>query len=273
MRRMLRSQRGFTLMDLLVVVAVLAVLTAIVAAAVTGVKSTGTDGQVKSTGTDGQVKSDAKASQTAIDNFGNKSIKTGQFPDVAVSDGSHTYVDVVDAGTAGTGDGANVILVRSDGLGETLVDKTIPSGKAPGDAVDVRRIIDFSATTDTWDDDGAVKTSGYVPDFLSKEPTSIILKGDETKDLGVTLNQFEEYIWLVLVNSSGTKEESRAVEVYRMSLADCDAGGIRENALITGRADNDPSALTAADITTLRGVAATCDASETVQALIYDQVF
>ena len=248
------------------VVAVLAVLTAIVAAAVTGVKSTGTDGQVKS---------DAKAAQTAIDNFGNKSIKSGQFPDVAVSDTSNTYVDVVDAGTAGTGDGTNVVLERSDGLGETLADKTVPSGKAAGDAVDVRRIIDFSAGTDTWDDDGAVKTSSYVPDFLSKEPTSITLKGDETKDLGVSANQFEEYIWLVLVNSPETKEESRAVEVYRMSLADCDASnsGIRDNVLITGRADNDPAALTAAEITTLRGEAETCDASETVQALIYDQVF
>ena len=247
------------------VVAVLAVLTAIVAAAVTGVKSTGQDGQVKS---------DAKAAQTAIDNFGNKSIKSGQFPDVAVTDSTHIYTDVTDAGSpAVTRDGTNVVLERSDGLGETLADKTIPSGKAAGDAVAARRIIDFSAGTDTWDDDGAVKTSSYVPDFLSKEPTSIILKGDETKDLGVTANQFEEYIWLVLVNSPGTKEESRAVEVYRMSLADCNATGIKADALITGRATEDAAALTAANITTLRGLANACGANDTVEALIYDQIF
>ena len=96
----------------------------------------------------------------------------------------------------------------------------------------------------------------FVPDFLSKEPASLILKGDETKDLGVTANTFEEYLWLVLVNSPGTKEESRAVEVYRMSLADCDASsGIPDNALITGRSTNDPTAFTAANVTGLRGVA------------------
>ena len=83
-------------------VAVLAVLTSIVAAAVTGVKSAGTDGQVKS---------DAKATQTAVDNYNNKSIKIGQSreaqPEVVVSTTGasdfHIYADVFRAGeSAGT---------------------------------------------------------------------------------------------------------------------------------------------------------------------------
>ena len=91
-------RKGFTFMELLVVIAVLAVLTAIVAAAVTGAKSTGTDGQVKS---------DAKATETALDNYNNKSIRTGQFPDTAITDTTTRYEDVVDVGNP-TASGDNV---------------------------------------------------------------------------------------------------------------------------------------------------------------------
>ena len=363
------------------VVAVLAVLTAIVAAAVTGIKSTGVDGQVKS---------DAKASQTAIDNFNNKSIKTAQFPEaqpevvvstVGASD-FHIYADVfrvgessatkasgtvtvtnfatlpgatvtidgivftgvaanpganefqastsdevtaaslntaiiphptvdatvsgavvtinaVSAGDSGNaitlasstgnlalsaatlsggadvtdGAGDNVILVRTDGLGETLADKVTPSGKTSADAVLARTFVDFTAGTNTWDDTGAVKTSTFVPDFLLKDPTSLILKGDETKDLGTTNNTFEEYLWVLLVNSPSTKEESRAVEAYRMSAADCTTA-ITGSSIISGRALIDPAAISTSDVANFKAGATGCTSSNSiVKGLIYDQVF
>ena len=53
-------QKGFTLMELLVVVAIIAVLMGIVSASVTGTKSQSVEGQVKS---------DGRASQIAVDNF------------------------------------------------------------------------------------------------------------------------------------------------------------------------------------------------------------
>ena len=147
------------------VVAVLAVLTAIVAAAVIGVKSTGTDGQVKS---------DAKATQIALDNYNNKSIKARQFPEaqldlvVSTAGASNFHINADVAGL-GSGDGRSVLLVGEDGRGETLADKLTPFGKTTGDAVFKRRLIEFGSATDTWDTSGAVKTSSFVPHFLLKK--------------------------------------------------------------------------------------------------------
>ena len=273
MRRILSSRKGFTLMELLVLVAILGVLMAVVGAAVTGIKSSSVDGQVQS---------DAKAAQTATDNYNNKSIKTGQFPDTTPDAASHINQDVADVGNPSnsSGDGATVILVRADGLGQTLFDKTIPFGTSS--AVFQRRLVVFTSTTDTWDDStGAVKTSTFVPDYLLKEPTSLILKGDESKDLGATNNVFEEYLWLNLVNAPGTDSESRTVEVYRMSAADC-SGTINTNTntKLTDRnqpavADApDPADISAADITTLKGEATGCSGNtDTVNGLVYEQVY
>ena len=138
MKRMLKKQKGFTLMELLVVVAIMGVLMAVVGAAVTGIKSSSVDGQVQS---------DAKATQTATDNYNNKSINTGQFPDTTPDAASHINQDVADVGTGD--DGFAVVLVRTDGLGETLFDKTIPFGTSS--AVFQHRLVVFTSTTDTWD--------------------------------------------------------------------------------------------------------------------------
>ena len=267
MKRILSSRKGFTLMELLVVVAILGVLMAVVGAAFTGIKSSSVDGQVQS---------DAKASQTATDNYNNKSIKTGQFPDTTPDAASHINQDVADVGTGD--DGFAVVLVRADGLGQTLFDKAIPFGTTS--AVFQRRLVVFTSTTDTWDDStGAVKTSTFVPDYLLKEPTSLILKGDESKDLGATNNVFEEYLWLNLVNAPGTDSESRTVEVYRMSAADC-SNLIHSSVIIGGRiqpaaADApDPGDISSADVTALKALAADCTGNTSVvNALVYEQVY
>ena len=217
-------------MELLAVVAVLAVLTTIVAAAVTGVKSTSADGQVKG---------DGKAAQIAVDNYSNKSISTGQFPEVrpdavvSTAGASNFHINADVAGV-GSGDGKNLVLVGRDGKGETLADKVTPSGTTTGDAVFKRRLMEFTLSTNTWDDTGAVKTSTFVPDYLLKEPTSLVLKGDETKELGATNNTFEEYLWLLLVNSPGTDGEGRAVQVYRLVAADC-SGAVSNDDALYGR--------------------------------------
>ena len=136
-----------------------------------------------------------------------------------------------------------------------------------------RRLMEFTLSTNMWDDTGAVKTSTFVPDFLLKEPTSLILKGDETKALGTTNNAFEEYLWLLLVNSPGTDGESRAVQVYRLVGADC-SGAVSNDDALYGRTQPDPFLLAASAVSTVKGKATGCeDSNDTVNALIYDVVF
>ena len=85
-----------------------------------------------------------------------------------------------------------------------------------------RVFIEFVSDTDIYDADGSVKTAFFVPDFLLQEPSSLPLKGDETKDLGASENIFEEYLWLLKINAPGTDVESRTVEIYRLIKAKCD---------------------------------------------------
>ena len=269
---MVRGQAGFSLLELLVVMTVLSVLMAVVSASVADLR---TDSLL------GQVGGDGDATQTQVVDFNNSSINIGQFPDrrpdeVVSTDGAanfHVNADVVDVGTSGTGDGINVVLVRRDGQGETLADKATPSGARPGAAVFKRRLLDLEATTDVWDQSGAVKVYTFVPDYLNKEPSSIVLKGDETKDLGVANNVYEEFLWLLLVNAPGTDDESRTVQVFRLEAADC-SGAVSSNAAIAGRTQPDPSLLTVSTVSALETAADGCTSSSaTVVALIYEVVF
>lgn len=205
-----KGSRGFTLMELMVVVSILAVLMAVVVPAVTGTKSVSLEGQVKS---------DGKSTQTAVDNFNNKSIKTGQFPEVALSALGHAYSDVYGAVASG-----GAILRNKDGTkkGASDTDETLGSTiTKPGTTTTVakRTMLNFAASTDTYDSSGAVKTAKLVPDFLQKDPSSIILMGDESKSLGASDNKLEEFLWLLLVNAPGSDQESRTVEIYRLTDA------------------------------------------------------
>ena len=249
-------QKGFTLMELLVVVAIIAVLMGIVSASVTGTKSQSVEGQVKS---------DGRASQIAVDNFSNKSIKKGQFPEKTPDSSGHIYSDVFAVGSD-TGD--NVLLRRSsDDKGERLADKITPDGG--GTAVFKRRLMDFTAETNTHDSSGAIKTGTFVPDFLLKLPTSLTLKGDETKDLGSTNNTFEEYIWLLLVNAPGQDSESRTIEVYRMVAAYCADSSADPFTPDVEQPATDAELISSGDMQTKIDTAAGCDdTDDTVTGLI-----
>lgn len=203
-----KGSKGFTLVELMVVMGILAVLMAIVMPAVTGTKSVSVEGQVLS---------DAKSVQTAVDNFNNKSIKVGAFPEVVLATGTHAYSDVYAAVSSG-----GATLKNKDGSpkgsGETLATTIAVPGKGSS-TVAKRTVLNFLAAVDTYDSTGAVKTAFFVPDFLGKSPSSIPLMGDDTKSLGATDNKIEEFLWLMMVNAPQTDQESRTVEVYRLTDA------------------------------------------------------
>lgn len=217
------ASRGFTLMEMMVVVAILGVLMAIVAPAVTGTKGASVEGQAKS---------DATATQTATDNFNNKSVKSGQFPELALSATHARYGDVFKVGATANWDGSNVhlILKNQTSASETLAATITKPGSTS--TVPRRTAVDFSATTQVFDSSGSVKTSTFVPDFLLKEPSSLILKGTETASLGSTNNTFEAYLWLFMVNAPGTDAESRVVQLFWQTAATC------SNSTCTGSGDS-----------------------------------
>ncbi len=229
------NSRGFTLVELMVVVSILAVLMAIVVPAIGGTKEQSVEGTVKS---------DADAVGKAVSNFNNKSIKPA-FPEQSLTDhplatpaGIYTDILAVGGGTKGanvslyrtqalfdaaTHDGTTGLRPCTAGSGDTanceLLSKQITK---PGTTTDVdkRTILHFFHATNIYDTDGSVKNIKLVPDFLSKEPGSLILKSDETKTL--TSNTYEEFIWVLTVNAPGSSQDNRTVEVFRVVEALCD---------------------------------------------------
>ncbi|MDO8472942.1 MAG: type II secretion system protein [Dehalococcoidia bacterium] len=205
------SRKGFTLVELMVVMAILGVLVAIVVPAVSGTKSVSLEGQVAS---------DGNAAQTAVSNYNNKAMAAKQFPSqlpTIVTTPAHRYADVW---AVGTGAGAGVTLMPKVGttaLG-TLATKIQKSGTT-GDTNQVyeREFVVFNAATDVWDSSGLVKAVKFVPDFLIKDPGSLVLMGDETKKLGDSGNTYDEFLWLLKVVAPGTDAESRSVEVFRLT--------------------------------------------------------
>jgi prepilin-type N-terminal cleavage/methylation domain-containing protein len=235
MKTNVKGARGFTLVELMVVVAILSVLMAIVVPAVGGTKEQSVEGQVKS---------DGDAIGKAVSNFNNKSIKP-TYPEQSLTaheTASARYADLltVGGGTKGSKvnlykdkaafeasslDGTTGLRSCAAGSGDTASCEALNATiQKPGltTSVDKRTVIDFFAKTDIYDADGSVKKIGFVPDFINKEPNSLSLKADETKVLGQAGNTFDEFIWVLLVNAPGAEQESRTLQVYRLIEALCD---------------------------------------------------
>jgi prepilin-type N-terminal cleavage/methylation domain-containing protein len=229
------GKRGFTLVEMMVVVAILAVLMAIVVPAVGGTREQSVEGQVKG---------DADAVGKAASNFNNKSI-TPRFPEqslAAHSSASGVYADILTIGGGTNGSKVNLYKGGAEFGAETLDGTTglrsctAGAGDQPdcealsaqisrpggGGSVDKRTVVNYFARTDIYDADGSVKTVGFVPDFISKVPSSLTLRAEETKNLGSAGNTIEEYVWLMVVNAPGSSQESRSVQVFRVIEALCD---------------------------------------------------
>ncbi|MCH8087461.1 MAG: type II secretion system protein [Chloroflexi bacterium] len=178
----LRRREGFTLIELIVVIAIIGILVAIVVPSVAGTKTLSVAAQV-----DG----DGRETQTGVDSYHNRSTIRDQWPEQPFGT---TYPD-----PAG---GSRKFLDENDteitGFGNSHTE------------------LDFSATTTVSDTSGGEKTVTFVPAFLLKAPSSFILDNDDGL-VDTEGDPLPEFLWVLKVTSEGSEAEGRLVEVYRLS--------------------------------------------------------
>ncbi|MBI2919036.1 MAG: prepilin-type N-terminal cleavage/methylation domain-containing protein [Chloroflexi bacterium] len=189
-----KGSKGFTLIELMVVMGILAVLMAIVLPTMVGIKAAGIESQVKG---------DGDGVQKAVDRYNNDSIVTGKFPDRAL-------VGAYPTEFAAT---PTVTLTINDKTPNSI---PLATFAGPTGTSDRRVGIDFDAITQVWNKDGTVLDVTFVPDMLGKEPESQILMANES---AVRSLFFHEFIWVMRVSGEGKSTESRTVEVYRLTDA------------------------------------------------------
>ena len=178
----LRRREGFTLIELIVVIAIIGILVAIVVPSVAGTKTLSVAAQV-----DG----DGRETQTGVDSYHNRSTARGQWPEQPFG---ATYPD-----PAG---GSRKFLDENDteitGFGNSHTE------------------LDVNATTTVSDTSGGEKTVTFVPAFLLKAPSSFILDNDDDL-VDSEGDPLPEFLWVLKVTSEGSEAEGRLVEVYRLS--------------------------------------------------------
>ncbi len=142
-----REQKGFTLVELMVVMGIIAVLAGIVVPAVTGTKGPSESAQFKG---------DANAVQSAAAKFNNDTVNAS-WPEATIA-------------TVYTGTGEATLINKA--LGSSDQGVTTPAGytaiKWTGNSVNVRKA------------DGSLLPVNFVPDFIPKTPAT-----DAAKDKGL----------------------------------------------------------------------------------------
>lgn len=180
-RMMKRGSKGFTLVELMVVMSILAVLSAIVVPAVTGTKTIGNSTQLKS---------DLQNVQTAVNKYTTDST-TEASPETAFSDS-----------TVG---GWGLTSAEIAALTNMTNDLTIEGGTTAGKYVAIK----FDATTSVKTSTGTTLTLKLVPDYLNVKPVSA-----ETMPATGT----RDFLWLMMIGTS-TDMPNRIVELYKMGTS------------------------------------------------------
>ena len=183
-----QGQKGFTLIEMMVVVGIMAVLAAIVTGGVTGTKTAGEGSQAQS---------DAQTVQQSTSSYNNQT-RTQGFPEgtITVSGTGTTRVYTIGNVVSGGNTALSVGLVGNVGF----TDGT--DGKVTN-----YTYVKWDASDDVRQKGGTVATAKFVPDFLGQKP-------DTTRLINKDLNP--EYLWLF---KKGTTfdEQGRSIEVWKLA--------------------------------------------------------
>ena len=190
-KKFTRNQKGFTLIELLMVITIIGVLVGIVAPAVGGTGSRGTEAQTES---------DLKEVQSAVDRYHNTSTKSGQWPEQTFgtlykdpAGGSRKFLDL--------------------------------DGNIISNFITTHTEFDTGASTTVWQEDGTVLTVSFIPGFLLKVPTSAQLDNDEglADSTGTPLREF---LWVLVQGEVGNQLENRVAALYRLNSTESDGNVI-----------------------------------------------
>lgn len=201
MSKLIKKSKGFTLIELMVVMALITVLMGMAFGAMTGVKGSSLESQVQT---------DANTTQKAVDKFNNQSIKLGIFPEYAITPFPATAFPATPA----------LSYVASIGNYQFYTKDGTPWGTGVKPSNETYSAVNWEASVNVWLKTGAVEPQAFMPIYMSKTPESVVLRADEA-------STYNEFLWLL--KKSGTIEETaRKVEVYRLKTISGTAIGYQQ---------------------------------------------
>lgn len=180
-RRRWTDNKGFTLIELMVVVAILSVLATLVAGGVQGTKGRGEESQVRL---------DAGTVFTAMQNYQNQSRESAWPEDTLPADAtSITYQNT------------SIAAAYVAAISVTFTSGASSNYTTPG----------WFVSTHVRKVDGTITDAFFVPDFLAQRPDSIRLMTKAANG-----STYPEYIWL-LKKGTLLDDRGRSIQVWKLT--------------------------------------------------------